>query len=61
MLKLGTEFFDIHNARYLTVDGVGADPHLYMCIQEEWNDNNELEITRRAWFTESELEKMERV
>lgn len=67
MLRIGQKFFDESQSRYLTIDGVGADPKLYRCIQEEYvcdeQGNSDFEerweITGTVLLTENELKRME--
>ena len=69
MLKLGQKFFDDRNCRYLTVNGVGCDPKVYSCIQEELvcdeQGNSDFdehwEMTDTVLMKEGELIKMQEV
>ena len=40
MLKIGQRFYDERNGRYLTITGVGANPKVYDCVQEEFDEEN---------------------
>jgi hypothetical protein len=59
-IKMGDVFFDGNNSRFLTVDGVGQNPNCFACVQEEFNEDGELEVTGRVLLMRGELEKMER-
>lgn len=60
-IKMGACFFDENRSRFLTVDGVGADPNCFNCIQEEIENGQDLIMTGRVWMTKGELEMMEEV
>lgn len=60
-VKLGERYFDDRNGRYLTVDGSGCAPRVFRCIQEEYGDPGELEITGTVLIRESELLRMQKV
>lgn len=59
-IKLGQIFYDDRNGRYITPDGVGADPNAYSCIVEELDDEGELVVVGRQLFKSYELERMVR-
>ena len=66
MLKVGQKFFDDRNCRYLTITGVGCDPKVYSCIQEEliYTDTDfgeRWKITDHVLMKEGELVKMKGV
>ena len=61
MIKIKDCFYDVKNDRYLTIDDIGNDPNVYVCIQEEpdWeNDPDNLIVTGRILLKQEELEKM---
>lgn len=62
MITLGMRFFDESNGRYITPDGVGRDPHVFSCIVEEFTEaGDDVEITGRQLFTETELRHFKEV
>lgn len=61
-VNIGDRFYDEHNSRMLTVDGVGCDPNCFSCVQEELTeDGQDLEITGRVNMMRNELAHMSRV
>lgn len=61
-VNIGDRFYDERNGRILTVDGVGCDPNLFSCVQEEFTeDGQDLEITGRVNMMRNELAHMSRV
>ncbi len=60
-VRLGNKYFDDREGRYFTVDGTGCDPHVFRCIQEEYGDPGELEITGIVLMHDSELMNMREV
>lgn len=57
MYKIGDQFYDEKNNRYLTITAVHV-PKVYYCTIEEMNDNYEYEITDSGLFYEYELGHM---
>ena len=60
-IKMGACYFDENRARFLTVDGVGADPNCFNCIQEEIENGQDLVVTGRVWMYRADLQKMQGV
>ena len=60
-IKMGNCYFDESQSRFLTVDGVGANPNCFNCIHEEIENGQDLVVTGRVWMTRGELEMMEEV
>lgn len=60
-IKMGSQYWDESQSRFLTVDGVGADPNCFNCIQEEIENGQDLVVTGRVWMYRGELQKMEEV
>ena len=59
MFKMGDGFFNERDGRYLEVDGVGVDPTVYSCIEQEVVDDD-LVTVGRVLLKEGELEKMQK-
>ena len=58
-IKMGDRFYDERNGRYLTVDGVGADPKVFCCIVEEIEDED-YTVTGRQLFNMNELKHFQK-
>lgn len=53
-IELGMRFYDERHGRYITPDGVGANPKCYSCIVEEFDEDGELVVTAEiiaSWVT----------
>lgn len=60
-IKKGMRFYDESNGRYITTDGQGCDPKVWLCVVEEVNDNGDFEIVDTQLFTEYELRHFKEV